>query len=390
MDIVLGMSMAPETVRMVLIEGEAAGGVTVDQNRFSVADEATAAAAADRVITAILGARESAAQGGYQVTTSGVTWTEPAEAAALRNALAARKIESVMLVSAFMAAAALAQAVGSATNSARTALLFVEPGTATLAVVDTTDGSIADVHRQPLPSDDDAALAKLAAMVSSAESMKARPDGVFIVGSDVDIPLIKPTLDAATSLSVTAPEEPEMALARGAALAAANAQLGAPRTVGMPYPQDPPTAARAFAEAPEKDSKTAPAPAARREAAAERPSRKPVVAIVAVTMIFIAGVVGLALALAFSMRSHPEQQPDTNQTVVAPGTPAPPPNAPPPGPPPPSAVQPPQPAAPPPAPAPIAPAPGPAVNPPQQPPPHSGDDEHWWQGWLRGHGVPVP
>jgi hypothetical protein len=39
-----------------------------------------------------------------------------------------------------------------------------------------------------------------------------------------DIPLLKPALEAATSLAVTALEEPEMALARGAALASANAQ----------------------------------------------------------------------------------------------------------------------------------------------------------------------
>ncbi len=183
MDVVLGVSMTPETVRMVLVEGEAAGGVTVDQDGFNVAGDATAVAAADHVIAAMLGTRESAAEGGYQLKSSGVAWTDPAEAAALRDALEARKIENVMLVSAVMAAAALAQAAGSATNCARTALLLVEPSTATLAVVDTADGSIADVHRHPLPSSDDAALAKLAAMVSGAESMRARPDGVFLVGS---------------------------------------------------------------------------------------------------------------------------------------------------------------------------------------------------------------
>ncbi|HET7075072.1 MAG TPA: hypothetical protein VFI55_13450, partial [Mycobacterium sp.] len=215
MDIVLGVSMAPETVRMVLVEGEGAGGVTVDQADFDVAGDA----AADQVIAAILGTGESAAESGYQLTSSGVTWTDETEAASLRNALAARKIENVVLVSAFVAAAALAQAVGSATNSARTALLFVEPATATLAVVDTSDGSIIDVHRKPLPAADDAVLAELAAMVAGAESMDARPDGVFLVGSGVDVPSIKPALEAATSLSVTAPEEPETALARGAALA---------------------------------------------------------------------------------------------------------------------------------------------------------------------------
>ena len=36
MDIALGVSMAPETVRMVLVEGEG-GGVTVDQADFGIA-----------------------------------------------------------------------------------------------------------------------------------------------------------------------------------------------------------------------------------------------------------------------------------------------------------------------------------------------------------------
>lgn len=66
----------------------------------------------DQVISAILGAREGAAETGYQLRSTGVIWTDPGEAAALRDALAARKVENVMLVSAFLAAAALAQVVG--------------------------------------------------------------------------------------------------------------------------------------------------------------------------------------------------------------------------------------------------------------------------------------
>ena len=46
-------------------------------------------------------------------------------------------------------------------------------------------------ERQTFPKlvaeDDDAALAQLSAMVSGAQSMKARPDAVFLVGSGVDI-----------------------------------------------------------------------------------------------------------------------------------------------------------------------------------------------------------
>ena len=106
--------------------------------------------AADQVVSAILGTQEGAAESGYQLRSTGVTWTDPIEAAALRDALAARKVENVMLVSSFLAAAALAQVVGSSVGYAQTGLLFVEPDTATLAVVNTSDGSITDVHRQPL------------------------------------------------------------------------------------------------------------------------------------------------------------------------------------------------------------------------------------------------
>ena len=40
------------------------------------------------------------------LASTGVTWTDPRDAAALRDALATRKVENVMLVSSFMAAAA--------------------------------------------------------------------------------------------------------------------------------------------------------------------------------------------------------------------------------------------------------------------------------------------
>lgn len=368
MEVVLGVSMAPDTVRMVLVEGAAAGGVTVDQDGFDVVGDPTPAAAADHVVAAILGTRDSAAQGGYQLKSSGVSWTDPAEAAALRDVLAARRIENVMLVSAVMAAAALAQAMGSATNWARTALLLVEPTSATLAVVDTSNGTVTDVHRHPLPGRDDVALAKLTAMVSGAESMRARPDGLFLVGSDVDIPLIKPTLEAATSLSVTTPEEPEMALARGASLAAANARLGAPRTITMPSARISSTEATGSAHIPD----------ARAARSRERHSRKPAATVALVMTIFVTGFVALALALVFGRDPGTGQPPEVSTNVVAPQAPSPP-NT---GPPPPSAPAP----APPEAPTPEAPQ-APAPSPPQ-----SGDHPHW-DDWLHRHlgpDFPVP
>ena len=111
MDTVLGVSMAPTAVRMVLVEGQNGDGATVDEDKFNMAadDDAATLSAADQVVAAILGTREGAAAGGYQLASTGVTFTDPIEAAALRDALAAHKVENVMLVSAFLAAAALAQ-----------------------------------------------------------------------------------------------------------------------------------------------------------------------------------------------------------------------------------------------------------------------------------------
>ena len=242
MDIVLGVSMAPTSVRMLLVEGENADGLTIEDNQFDIADDDDAAtlSAADQVISAILGTREGATEAGHELTSTGVTWTDPVDAAGLHEALATRKIENVMLVSAFMAAAALAQTVGNTVGYHHTALLFLERNTATLAVVDSADGAISDVHKELIPGDN---VAELAGMLAGLDELETQPQSVFIVGTGVDVAAIKPQLETLTALPVSAAEEPETALAWGAALASANAPLFASSTAALAYAQDPGTGA---------------------------------------------------------------------------------------------------------------------------------------------------
>lgn len=390
--------MAPTAVRMVLVEGENGDGATVDEDNFNVATDAGAATvtASDQVVSAILGTRQGAAEGGYQLASTGVTFTDPLEAAALRDKLAAHKVENVMLVSAFLAAAALAQAVGHQTNYAQTALLYIEPDSATLAVVDSADGSIADVRRQVLPEDDEAAVAELTRLVSGAEHMESRPDAVFVIGSGIDIPLIKPALEAATTLPLTAPEEPYTALARGAALASAHAPLFSSSTAALAYAQDPGTGAinplavapgyfevpadagadgLAYSAVPDDPDEffTGSQTAATALVGAdyhERSSFRMVGSVVA--GIFVIGVVALVVSLAIAIRPTANVRPSPNQNVVvAPTRPAPAPAAPAPAAPAPAPAAPapaPEAAPPAPAPAPAAPAPAPAAPAPIQVP----------------------
>ena len=86
MDFVLGVSMTPTTVRMALVEGERADGLTVDHDVFDVAAIADSANtnAPEQVISAILGTQQSALAGGQRLVTTGVTWSDHDEAAALR------------------------------------------------------------------------------------------------------------------------------------------------------------------------------------------------------------------------------------------------------------------------------------------------------------------
>ncbi|WP_125079896.1 DUF7159 family protein, partial [Mycobacterium sp. P7213] len=239
MDIVLGVSMAPPSVRMVLVEGERAGGVTVDEDGFEV--DADEVAFPDQVVSAILGTQESARESGYRLASTGVTVANQLQAGQLRDALAGHRVENVMLVSAFLAAAALAQTVGGSVGYERTALMFIEPDGATLAVVASSDGSIAEVQRVALPSDDAAAVGELTRLAAEAGRLSPRPDGLFVVGSGVNVGLVKPELDAVSAIPVSVPEEPDTALARGAALASAHAPLFDSSTSALAWARDPGT-----------------------------------------------------------------------------------------------------------------------------------------------------
>ncbi|MGE5697904.1 MAG: hypothetical protein ACM4D3_22485 [Candidatus Sericytochromatia bacterium] len=294
---------------MVLVEGEKAEGVTVDRDAFelSASDGGAISSPSDQVIDAVLGTREGAVAAGHHLVSTGVAWKDRAEAAALQQALSERGIDDVTLFSEAQAAGALAQAIGKAVGYDTTALMVVEPDTATLSVVQTADGSIVKLVSRSLAGAD--AMAAVTDMVAGLETQEPRPDGMFVVGSGADALSVKSNLERLLSLPVRAPDEPELALARAAALAAANASRIDATTVGLAYSRERDQDSTgvdhfdAVMQGPDEVAQ----------------NRKPfLLAGSALTTIFAVGVVGLVVSLAVNIQTAADQRAAPGESVFHP------------------------------------------------------------------------
>ena len=327
MDIVLGVSLTPKTVRMVLVEGVKGDGAIVDHDTFDVvpSDGSATTSASAQVVAAVLGTLESAREGGHQLKAIGVTWRDHAEAATLRDALATHGINDAILVSELHAAGALAQTAGRAVGYESTGLLFLDRDTATLSVVRTDDGTIGKVLSRSLHSTD--ALAVLSDMASAVAAQDSPPQGMFVVGSGVDVASVKSHLQDLVEIPVNAPEESGLALARGAALAAASAPIFDASTVGLAYSQDPDgvTAGNDYPLLASADTQIRPVGAADVvddfddvDPPADE-GRKPFLLVgSALTSVFVIGVIALVISLAVSIRPTADQRPDPGQAAIVP------------------------------------------------------------------------
>src|ERR1700730_18249144 len=247
MDIVLGVSMTPTTVHMVVVDGEKADGATIEHDTFDIgsAEGTPTSSATDHVLAAIMGTREGAVAGGHRLVSTGVTWSDHANAAELRQALSDRRIDGVIFVSQLQAVGALAQAAGSLFGYDKPALLLVEPDNATVAVVDMTDAAIVKVDSQPLTDADTTPV--LTEMLSALKGHPSSPDGMFVIGSR-DLSAVIEQANEVLSIPVSAPADGELALARGAALAAADLGGLDPPTAADLSGLEQPTAALAYSQ----------------------------------------------------------------------------------------------------------------------------------------------
>jgi hypothetical protein len=237
MEIALGISMTSATVRMVLVEGDKADGLTVECDQFSTsagADEITTSTA-EQVSAAILATQQSASRQGHHLSMCGIALSDECDPGDIRESLAARGVGDVVVIGERQAAAALAHTVARAIGYTETALLLVQERAATLSLLHSVDRSVGDELSRNLQSADVNFV--LTEMIADLNTEGAQ--GLFVVDASGRLSVIKPCVEAATNLPIIFPEEPEWALARGAALAAAAAPRFEASTTGLAYAQDP-------------------------------------------------------------------------------------------------------------------------------------------------------
>ena len=237
MDVVLGVSVSATTVSMVLVEGEKADGVIIECATFDTANGVVKASPSEQISAAILATQRNAFSKGHHLVVSGVTWDDDPEPGTLSDGIAARDLQNVVLVAEQNAAGVLAQNVGRALGFDTTAVMVMGPETATLSVVDSDDGSIVEARMCTLDGEDVTDI--LPAMAATLETTNPKPGSVFVVGSRSAVCSVKSILENLISQPVIVPEDPEFALARGAALAAANVPGSEASTCGLAYSQDP-------------------------------------------------------------------------------------------------------------------------------------------------------
>ncbi|KAA0095891.1 hypothetical protein CIW49_20165 [Mycolicibacterium sp. P1-18] len=217
MDAVLGLSMTPTSVGLVLVEGQDADGATMDRDSIAFTDGDVHSS--QQATAAVLRTEAIAATRGLRLHSIGVTWSEDAdlEASMLMESLTESGFDNVVAIRMPEATEALARGIADVLGYATTAVCVIEPESVISLIVNTSDGAVQTAFNHSVDSDD-ALISWLSSVFTRADWA---PEALVVVGSAGDHDPVLHQLEDALSVPVYAPEEAKLALARGAALASA-------------------------------------------------------------------------------------------------------------------------------------------------------------------------
>ncbi|KAA0081951.1 hypothetical protein CIW52_19895 [Mycolicibacterium sp. P9-64] len=217
MDAVLGLSMTPTSVGLVLVEGQDADGATMDRDAFDVYQSSIQSS--EQATAAVLRTEALAANRGLRLNSIGVTWSEDADAqaTALLQSLSDSGFDNVVAIRLPEATEALARGMAAVIGYQTTAVCVIEPDAVISLVVNTSDGAVQTAFNHSIDSDE-SLISWLSTVFTKADW---QPEALVVVGSAGGFESILHKLEDALSVPVFAPAEAELALARGAALASA-------------------------------------------------------------------------------------------------------------------------------------------------------------------------
>jgi hypothetical protein len=216
-DAVLGLSMTPTSVGLVLVEGQDADGATMERDSFVVADGGLQSS--EQATAAVLRTEAMAATRGLRLHSIGVTWSEDADqqASMLLESLSESGFDNVVAIRMPEATEALARGIAEVLGYATTAVCVIETESVISLIVNTSDGAVQTAFNHAIDSDN-ALISWLSTVFTRADWA---PEALVVVGSARDVEPLLHRLEDALSVPVFAPEEAKLALARGAALASA-------------------------------------------------------------------------------------------------------------------------------------------------------------------------
>lgn len=218
MDAVLGLSMTPTSLGLVVVGGD---GLVDDVSRdaadtFSLrVDGRTDVREATEQVTAAVEAISAAR--GHRLKSIGVTWSDEAgaEASMLMDSLTESGFGNVVPIRLPEATEALARGMADVIGYQTTAVCVIEPDTVITLIVHTGHGGVQTAINHGIDSDE-SLIGWLSTVFTRADW---QPDALVLVGSAGGFDDVLPRLEEALSVPVFAPAEAQLALARGAALA---------------------------------------------------------------------------------------------------------------------------------------------------------------------------
>jgi hypothetical protein len=200
---------------MVLVNGGDDRGAESGAFRLQDEDIHTSAQAT----AAVLRTEAEAANRGVRLHSIGVTWSEDADAEAsqLIRSLSESGFDNVVAIRLPEATEALARGIADVIGYETTAVCVIEPDVVITLIVHTRDGAIQTALNHSIHSGE-SLVGWLSTVFTKADW---QPEALVVVGSAGDFESILPRLESALDVPTFTPEDAQLALARGAALASA-------------------------------------------------------------------------------------------------------------------------------------------------------------------------